>query len=427
MSEPIANEQKTSRFSRFASLFFGLYFLLAFFPFPLSMPFEHFYTEQFYKWSDGYDKMFLPIAKWVGGALFHNADGVVLQPTGAGDTMFQNMMKLFWLGTALILALTWVLVDRKSKTLEKANDLLRVNVRFFLVTILFTYGFGKLHQFPSIPDMSLDTTWGETSPMGVVWKMMMSNQNYTAFTGLLEAAPAFLLMFRRTANLGALLTAGVMIHIFSLNMFFDVPVKLHSLNYIIMSLYVASPMFGRLIRVLLLNQPSEPIKLIPEVKFKWLRVAVVLVATSYWGYYSYTRAKSWYEDIQALNKPKPIYVGSWITKSHIVNGKELVGQPNTDAFKGINIVDSKFLSLVTQDNRKSGFKAKFDAPNNSLEITSYDSEQTYKLQYEIEGDNLTLSGKLPQGETVIIARKSNADRVIFSKPFRWISEKPDNR
>jgi hypothetical protein len=176
-----------------------------------------------------------------------------------------------------------------------------------------------------------------------------------------------------------------------------------------------------------LNQPSEPIKLIPEVKFKWLRVAVVLVATSYWGYYSYTRAKNWYEDIQALNKPKPIYVGSWITKSHIVNGKELVGQPNTDAFKGINIVDSKFLSLVTQDNRKSGFKAKFDAPNNSLEITSYDSEQTYKLQYEIEGDNLTLSGKLPQGETVIIARKSNADRVIFSKPFRWISEKPDNR
>jgi hypothetical protein len=426
MSEEIQGHKPVSIFKRLLNLFVGLYFFLAFFPFPFSLPFQNFAEEKYYQWEEGFNQALLPVAKWTAGTFFHAADSVILQPTGSGDTAYQYSMKFFWLLVALVVTTIWLLIDRKGKSFAKSNDLFRMSIRFLLVSVLFQYGFGKLHQFSPIGDLELDSTWGDTSPMGVIWKMMASNPNYTAFVGLLEAAPGFLLMFRRSSALGGILAAGVMAHIWMLNMFFDVPVKLHSLHYLVMALYIASPLFGRLFNVLLLNKPSEPILLIPPFQYKAVRYTSIFVGVAYWGYFSYVSVNGWRESISKLSEVKPPLVATWQVKSCMQNGAELIGSEEKYFWSKIVFFREGYATFYNNFQSTMNAEYEIDKTKKNLTFTT-ESDKIYTMKYELEGDNLTMSGDFTDGNTTIIARKTNPDRVIFSKPFRWISEKPDHR
>jgi hypothetical protein len=423
METEAPNPKPIPFFKRFISLGIGTYFFLSFFPFPLTLLAEFGGTVPF---EEEYDKFWLPAARWVAGTFFGDANSVILQPTGAGDTMYQNMVKLFWVMISCTIALIWCATDRKGKTYERAIDLFRVNVRFLLVSILFGYGFGKLSQYPAISDFALDTTWGETSPMGVIWKMMMSNQNYTAFVGLLEASPGFLLLFRRTQFLGGLLTAGVMFHIFTLNVFYDIPVKLHSLHYILMGLWIGSPIFKNLFNVLVLHRPTEAQALLPEVRVKWLRYATIAFGFLFWGYYTFNSANGWYTSVRKLSEPKAEYMGSWEIRSYLQDGQELIAESNKP-WLAINFASDKAFVLLDKDKTRHPFMYELDASKKVLKSTNFESKEKADLAYEVEGNNITIQGKIFGKQAVVIARRTSADRVIFSKPIRWVSEKPDHR
>ncbi len=57
--------------------------------------------------------------------------------------------------------------------------------------------------------------------MGVLWWMMGSSPAYTIFSGSIETLGGALLLFRRTATLGAIVSAGAMLNVWMLNMCYD--------------------------------------------------------------------------------------------------------------------------------------------------------------------------------------------------------------
>jgi hypothetical protein len=61
---------------------------------------------------------------------------------------------------------------------------------------------------------------------------------FTFFGGCAELLPAVFLLFRRTALLGSLLAFAVMLNIVMLNFCYDVPVKLYSLNLLLLSMFL---------------------------------------------------------------------------------------------------------------------------------------------------------------------------------------------
>ena len=75
-------------------------------------------------------------------------------------------------------------------------------------------GFGRLLE-----------TYGDSSPMGLLWTFMGFSQGYTFFAGLAEMLGGVLMITRRTTLLGAMVSAGVLSNIVLLNFFYDVPVK----------------------------------------------------------------------------------------------------------------------------------------------------------------------------------------------------------
>src|SRR4026208_2091617 len=87
-------------------------------------------------------------------------------------------------------------------------------------------------QMPAPGLTRLLEPFGNFSPMGVLWYSVGASRPYEIFAGCAELAAGILICIPRTATLGALICLADAIQIFTLNMSYDVPVKLFSFHLI---------------------------------------------------------------------------------------------------------------------------------------------------------------------------------------------------
>ncbi|WP_210604641.1 DoxX family protein [Brevibacterium oceani] len=93
--------------------------------------------------------------------------------------------------------------------------------------------------------------YGEMSPMGLLWRFMAFSPTVQALAGAAELIAVVLLLFRRTAWLGALIAAMDMSIVFLLNLTFDVPVKQLSGAMALAGLVLLIPNVPRVVRFVL--------------------------------------------------------------------------------------------------------------------------------------------------------------------------------
>jgi len=160
--------------------------------------------------------------------------------------------------SALLLAITWSLIDKQRRDYIKLQYLLQTALRFFLAYTIMQYGASKVLdvQFNSSIS-SLDTKVVDMRPMTVAWSFFGYSFPYEFFIGCSQIVAALLLLFRRTATLGAIVMVTIMSNIVFVNFAFDVCVKFFSCSYLAMSLYLLVDDAARLTNVLLLNKAVE--------------------------------------------------------------------------------------------------------------------------------------------------------------------------
>ena len=146
-------------------------------------------------------------------------------------------------------------------------------LRYYVAVIMLIYGGFKVinTQFPPLSLEQLTQPLGAVSPMGLLWSFMGYSPAYTTFAGLGEVTGAFLLFFRRTTTLGALIVFAVMTNVALMNYAYDVPVKQLSTNLVLAAVVLVLPDARRLFDVLVLNASSRP----ADVSFafpRWLAV-----------------------------------------------------------------------------------------------------------------------------------------------------------
>jgi hypothetical protein len=107
------------------------------------------------------------------------------------------------------------------------------------------------NQFSPPGSDRLAETYGASSPMGLLWTFMGSSRAYTAFSGYMETLGALLLLWRRTALLGALTSICVLFNVMVLNFCYDVPVKLFSFHLVLIGACIALPDARRLVQLFL--------------------------------------------------------------------------------------------------------------------------------------------------------------------------------
>ena len=208
-----------------------------------------------------YQDVWRAICPWIAIHIFHlSGKATTYVPTGSADTTLAYIQNLCYLALAGIVTIVWSVVDRKRTNYTALHDWLRVLVRYTLAVAMFTYGIGKILplQFGSIGIGTLIEPYGQFSPMGVLWNFMGMSRTYTVFSGIIEMTGCVLLVFRRTTVLGAMVSAAALLNVVLLNFSYDISVKLASLNYLLMAIFLLSPEARRLTNVLLLNRATAP-------------------------------------------------------------------------------------------------------------------------------------------------------------------------
>src|SRR5580698_6849106 len=187
------------------------------------------------------------LAHWAGVHIFHlTGEAADWHPTGSGDTAMNYVLTACVFVLALAGTAIWSAIDerRGRREYRTAYAWLRLVLRFTLAVTLFEYGFAKVFpgQFGLAPDLrELSETYGDSSPMHILWFFMTVSRPYTIFGGLAEVIPGVLLLFRRTTTLGLLGAAAVMANIVALNFCYDVPVKLYSTHLLLLAVYLLLP------------------------------------------------------------------------------------------------------------------------------------------------------------------------------------------
>lgn len=258
---------------------------------------------------------------------------------------------------------------------------------------------------------------------------MGASRPYTIFGGLAEAVAAILLLFRRTALLGALVAAAVLLNVVMLNFCYDVPVKLYSTNLLLMSVFLLVPDITRLANLFVFNRAAPPAELMrPHFAKRWMRVSAYTVALALFAYSVATMTwDGWQSSRYAVADGAPPIYGTYDVDALSLNGKP--PSPTDAAKPAWEQVATGYSSWVVQntDGAQSVFAPHFEK-GNTVYLYSWKTRSYLKLNYaQPDAQHLVLIGHL-SGENleVHLHRSTQRQFLLTSRGFHWISEHPFN-
>jgi hypothetical protein len=410
---------------RFAFCYLVLYNL----PFPFgSLP----YTGKPGEW---YEFLINKIVPWTARHILRISQPVTAVFTDSGDTTYEYVKTFSFLVIAVAAAVLWSALDRRRENYQKLHHWLRFYVRIALGFILLGYGAFKVipSQFPPVWQWRYLETYGDSSPMGILWTFMSASPGYTIFTGSVEMLAAILLFFPRLATLGSLIAMGAMTNVFLLNMCYDVPVKLFSFHLLLFSIFLAFPAMRQLARFLILNRTAESAPAEMVFRRKWINrgllIAQLLLCLYFTGeslYRSHNQRKS----LTTINRVKPALYGTWTIDEFVADG-----QPRppltTDNLRWQKVVleTTTFLSAQGMSGQMVRYIVKMDDAQKSIALTSRaDPRWKANLNYELpSAETMTMDGRFGEQKVHMKLHRIETRYLLQTRGFHWISEAPFNR
>jgi hypothetical protein len=422
MSEPLIAEQPQQRWhplTRTVFRFAFVYLLLYNLPFPLTaFP----YVD---KAAEFYNSFWNWLVPRLARATLHREVTTVFN--GSGDRTFDYLLVACLLLISLVITVVWTVLDRKRLSYPTLHRWLHLYVRFSLGTAMIGYGAFKVisSQFPAPGLERLTQSYGDSSPMGLLWTFMGASEPYTMFVGFAEMISGILLFPRRTSALGALMSIGVLSNVVALNFSYDVPVKLYSSHLLAMAIFVLLPDARRVANLFILNRPTESVSQQPLLRRTgWRRGAVVLatlfpiavVGTSL--YQSYDQRKLFF------GQRSPLY-GVWDVEEFNL-GQAASATPR---WRRIIFDSPGRISVQTAGDPPERYGSQLDPAKRTITLRKRDDPNWNSvLTYEqTSPEVMTLAGAFNGSELTARLRRSEHKFLLRDRGFHWINEVPFNR
>ncbi|HZS25835.1 MAG TPA: DoxX family protein [Candidatus Angelobacter sp.] len=431
VASTVAPEAKASWSTTLKIAFrFGLsYFVLYCLPYPLNyLPWE--------KLTAWYDAMWLKIVPWVGLHLLHLSQPIVSLSNGSGDTPYGYVRSLCFIAFAALITIIWSLLDRKRENYRTLHQWGRLYLRIFLGSMLLIYGAFKVipGQFPPIWQWRYLETFGESSPMGLLWTFMSASTSYTVFAGSVEMLGGILLFVPRLVTLGALISIAAMTNVFIVNMSYDVPVKLFSFHLLLLGIFLTLPEVQRLARFFVLNRPTEPS--VPELHFRsrWLnrgfligQIALGLIFAGYNLHAANLQFKRFTTEYSAAQLPLH---GTWAVDEFTLDGQ--VRPPLlTDSTRWQKAIIDTPGGIIVQgmDGKLLRLPGKTDPDKKTLELTRRDDAHwKANLSYAFPATGImTMDGQINNQRAHITLHQLDGKYLLNTRGFHWINMAPFNR
>jgi hypothetical protein len=418
-----------SGFQKMAFRFCFIFFILNTFPFPLSeLPVVGEYIKDPYE--NAWDKLVN-----VAGKLFFGIPEITVRPNGSGDTTWNWVQLFLTIIFAAIGSLIWYFLDKKRPNYKTLNFWNTIYLRYFLALTMLTYGIAKLvpSQFGVVTNYNLNQQVGDMSPMRLLWVFMAYSTKYQAFAGFMECLAGVLLVFRRTTLLGALISIGVMVNVFAMNMCFDVPVKIFSFMLILIGAYLTAPDFQRLLNFFILQKPTEgtPQYQPTFLDKKGYKIGRIVLKTLLILGFVVPIIMGAVNEEFTQEAPKSAFYGRYAVAKHVKNAADVLVN---DSLRWENL-------LITNQGNKDymiasndmGFRSRMaiekdDSAKTITFNTAADSSKYVFNFQQPDTSSLILSGKVGNDSLhVELLKQKKKDFLLLKRGFHWINESPFNK
>jgi hypothetical protein len=368
------------------------------------------------------------------GGLLGLTEPIAMSVADSGDSLWSHVQLFGFAVISAFVALVAAALDRGRIDHARLYAGLRVFLRYALALAMFRYGFAKLvgSQFMAPNPITLSRTYGDSSPMGLLWTFMGYSPAYQAFTGLAEIAAGVLLLSRRTTALGSLLACGVLANVVMLNLCYDVPVKQFSAQLLLIAVILVLHDAGRLVDVFVRNRPvaAEPDPPGPgrtRQRAAWAAKGafVTLVVVNV------VRAHLMTAEMQAQAVRGPLY-GAWEVEFFALDGEERRLRPD-DAVRWRQLVIPAYPWALVRPVRgdATAFGYAYDETAGRLTLTEHRDGEAHDYVLRASQptpDQLVLSGPIAQGDLhARLWRVPDDTSVLMARTFRWIQEGNFNR
>ncbi len=403
-----------------------IYFVLYILPFPLqALP----YGAMAAQWlENGKQQVVAWLAKRVLGV------GITVFPNGSGDTTYNYIEVATYGACALVLSLAWSVWRGFRPVGARTLDWVNVYVRFNLGVTLLGYGWAKFiplqMPFPG-PDRLLNS-YGDSSPMGLLWTFIGASPPYQMFAGLCEIIGGGLLLWRRTTLAGALVSAGVMLNVAMLNYCYDVPVKLFSSHLLLMALFLLAPHVPRLVAVFFLNIPAAPAVLHPyplrrawsrwtvgTIKCLFIVASIVLPAFENWDAAA----------VYGFRIPPKTWQGTYRVESFTRGGESGGAVSDGERWTRFGISSSGVGAIQRADGTTRRQRMAVDEEKGTITITRPGDAAPIVLTYTSPEDGVMVVEGEFEGKVVSarLRKGKETEPFLTSRGFHWINEYPLNR
>ena len=356
---------------------------------------------------------------------------------GSGDTSFAWASNYLMLVVAFTGTIIWSVADRKRKSYRQLNYLLCLIIRYNLVLTVFTYGISKIFalQMPFPMLSQLATPLGDFLPMRLSWMFIGYSTPYEMFSGALEVLAAVLLLYRRTTTLGLLIATAVLINVMMLNLCYDIPVKLYSMNLVLLCLYLLANDCKRLLSFFVFNKPATVCSVydFPLAK-KWMRITRIVLKLVF----IFLISKTLYDTTQnakMVNKVtghKDFKPGLYDVTRYVIN-KDTIPASATDTLRWQDVIFEKNNmgsvrsgdALFRQRYGRGYFIYTVDSlqPIINFKKSMQDNTTIFSLHYQrTDSNTIQLWGKQRNDSIFIELKRSNHHFQLAEKQFHWLSE-----
>jgi hypothetical protein len=405
--------------------FGAAYWVLFILPFPLAyVPYVGVVGEAYLAARDA-------VVRWVAAAL-HVA--LPDAPTrGSGDGTSNYVWLLCNVVLALAIGAAWTAAAARRPPADRTKAALQILLRYFLAATMLGYGAVKVYksQFPALAPSNLETTYGESSPMGLLWRFMSHSTPYSVFAGVLEVAGALLLFHRRTTALGALVLAAVLTNVVMLNLCFDVPVKIFSGHLLLLSIVILAPQARALFRLFVLGKAAElaaPLGL--SLGTRRARVAhgvaktIVILGLLAGNGVASAEAYATWGDGRALLPLEGIW--EVVDIEHGGASRTDAAMPPPLRWRRVTIDHQGFVTFDT-DGKRRRWENDYDAERRSLRLREKSGGTLATEDGGAVADTewLELRGEVDgKPARVTMRRVHDSEVVLRSRGFHWVNEQP---
>ncbi len=376
-----------------------------------------------------YINYFNQLWAWIGNNILGIDQGLQVNFNGSGDTAVNYIFQLVTITAAILVTIIWSLLDFERKEYNQLFLYLRILVRYYLALTMFLYGFSKIFciQFSELSNFDLIKTFGNQSPMGLLWNFMEYSNTYTKFSGSVEVLAGLLLLYRKTVVFGALILMGTILNVFMMNMSYDIPVKLYSIVLIAMAIFILAPDIKRIIAFFILNKTVPP-KIITPYFSKQKPIITAYIVKGILICFLILSSINFFIKKEQKSTEKSTLYGIYEVEEFIKN-KDTLAPLTTDPIRWKRlIIDKRYSGIQSMNENITHFKEETDTLSKTLSLISFkDSTDVQHFSYSLK-DIFYIFESTYRGDTIKIkAKKKERDEyLLINRGFHWINDRPFN-